>query len=108
MSLYWLCLFFRIFHAPAPLSWKIKIWIENTSDLGEVNPRTFITPSQHIGQESDIVTEILAVREELNVTLYPIHVKSHQDNDPNAKPTLGVQLNELCDAHAKLFLHTVD
>ena len=106
--LYWLHLLFWIFYAPVPSLWKITIWINNTSALGKSNLKTFLTPSQHIGQEFDIFTGILAVREELNLILWHIYVKSHQDNDPNAEPTLDVQLNESCDAHAKLFLHTVN
>ena len=63
-----------------------------------------MTPTLHHGPETDIISDILAVKKEIGLTLDGEHVKSHQVLDKDEEVPLEVQLNEDCDENAKDFL----
>jgi hypothetical protein len=102
--LYWLRLLIKVYSFTRPSDWHVVIWIDNSSALKYSKLDDFFKPNQHIGNESDIINDIFAVKTELQISLRGKHVKSHQTIDRNVRAPLEVQLNEGCDSHADDFL----
>ena len=63
-----------------------------------------MTPTLYLGPETNVISDILAVKKEIGLTLDGEHVKSHQVLDKDEEVPLEVQLNEDCDEDAKDFL----
>ena len=74
------------------------------SALDKSGLEEIMTPTLHLGPETDIISDILAVKKEIGLTLDGEHVKSHQVLDKDEEVPLEVQLNEDCDETAKDFL----
>ena len=91
-----------------PEDWSIEIWIDNTSALRYSCMEKLFKPGLHLGPESDIISDIITIRTELNLTLRGNHVHSHQNLKPGDPVPLEVQLNEGCDKHAGLFRKNAD
>jgi hypothetical protein len=104
--LYWIHLLLTIHNVSPPENWSVLIWINISSVLDKVEIADYCKTYQHIVQESDIGTDNLVVRDELGLMFQETHanVESHQEQ--NSVQTLGVQLNEACDANEKPFLKT--
>ena len=62
-----------------PNNWRVTIWIDNTSALDKIGLEEIITTTLHLGPETDTISDILAVKKEIGLTLDGEHVKSHQD-----------------------------
>ena len=62
----------------------------------------------HTGPKSDIISDIIAICKQLNLTLYGNYVHSHQNLKPGDPVPLEVQLNIGCDKHASDFCNTDD
>ena len=65
-----------------PASWSIEIWIDNTSALRCASMEKPFKPGLHVGPKSDIISDINAIRTQLNLTLCGNHVHSHQNLKP--------------------------
>ena len=91
-----------------PEDWSIEIWIYNTSALRYSCMEKIFKPGLHLGPESDIISDIINIQTELNLTLRGSHVHSHQNLKPGDPVPLEVQLNEGCDKHAGLFRKIAD
>jgi hypothetical protein len=65
-------------------------------------------PGLHVGPESDIISDIIAIRTQLNLTLRGSHVHSHQHLKPGDPIPLEVQLNVGCDKYAGDFRKIAD
>ena len=91
-----------------PASWSIEIWIDNTSALRYASMERLFKPGLHIGPESDIISDIIAIRTQLNLTLRGSHVHSHQNLKPGDPVPLEVQLNVGCDKYAGDFRNIAD
>ena len=87
-----------------PSNWHVVIWIDNSSALKYSKLDDFFKPNQHIGNESDIINDIFAIKTELQISLRGKHVKSHQTLKRGEPIPIEVQLNEGCDRHAEDFL----
>ena len=61
-----------------------------------------------MGPESDIISDIITIRIQLNLTLRMIHVHSHQNLKPGDPIPLEVQLNEGCVTYDRDFCITTD
>ena len=92
--LYWLRLLIKVYEITRPSDWHIVIWINNSSALKYSKLDDFFKPNQHIGNESDIIHDIFAVKNELQISLRGKHVKSHQTLDRNVRAQLEDQLNK--------------
>ena len=75
--LYWLHLLIKVYSITRPSDWHVVIWIDNSSTLKYSKLDDFFKPNQHIGNESDIINDIFAVKTELQISLRGKHVKSH-------------------------------
>ena len=64
----------------------------------------FFKPYQYIGNESDIINDIFAIKTELQISIRGKHVKIHQTHARNVHNPSEVQLNEGCDSHVEDFL----
>ena len=64
--------------------------------------------SPHVGPESDIISDIIAICTQLNIALHGIHVHSHQNLKPGDLVPLEVQLNVGCDKYAGKFRNIAD
>jgi hypothetical protein len=102
--LYWLRLLIKVFSFTFPSEWYVVIWIDNSSALKYSKLDDFFKPNQHIGNESNIINDIFAVKNKLQISLRGKHVKGHQTLERNVRAPLEVQLNEGCDGHADDFL----
>ena len=103
--LYWLRLLIKVYSLTRPSDWHVVVYIDNSSALKWSKLDEFFKPTQHIGNESDIINDMFAVKTELQISLRGTHVKSHQTLDRNVRAPLEVQLNEGCDGHADDFLN---
>ena len=65
-------------------------------------------PGLYVGPESDIISDIIAIRTQLNLTLRGSHVHSHQNLKPGDTVPLEVQLNVGCDKYAGEFRNIAD
>ena len=65
-------------------------------------------PGLHVGPDSDIISNIIAICTQLNLTLRGSHVHSHQNLKPGDPVPLEVQLNVECDKHAGKFYNIAD
>jgi hypothetical protein len=101
---YFLRLIIRTQQLRPPDNWRVKIWIDNASALDKSGLEEIMTPTLHLGPETDIISDILAVKKEIGLTIDGKCVKSHQVLDKDKEVPLEVQLNEDCDENAKDFL----
>jgi hypothetical protein len=60
--LYWLRLLFKLFPCTRPRDCLVVIWIDNSSALKYSKLDDFFKPNQHIGNESDIINDIFAIK----------------------------------------------
>ena len=64
-------------------------------------------PKHQLMFESDLIADIIAVRNEIHLNIRGQHVHSHQNISPNEHIPSEVILNEACDEQAKEYLHHV-
>jgi hypothetical protein len=88
--IYWLRLLLKVFSITHPSDWHVVIWIDNSSALKYSKLDDFFKPNQHIGNESDIINDIFAIKTELQTSLRGKHVKSHQTPERNVCTPLEV------------------
>jgi hypothetical protein len=93
-------LLIKVYSITRPSDWHVVVWIDNSSALKFSKLDEFFKPNQHIGNESDIINDIFAIKTELQISLRGKHVKSHQTPERNVRASLEVQLNEGCNGHA--------
>ena len=91
-----------------PESWSIEIWIDNTSALRYAYMETLFKPGLHVSPESNIISNIIAIRTQLNLTLRGSHMHSHQHLKPGDPVPLAVQLSVRCDKYAGDFRNIAD
>ena len=61
--LYWLRLLFRIHDVPLSTDLVLRLWIDNTQALKKASMDDVFKPTQCLGPESDLVLEILDLRD---------------------------------------------
>ena len=61
-----------------------------------------------MGPESDIISDMITIRTQLNITLRGNHVHCHQNLKPNDPIPIEVQLNKGCEKYAVDFRTTTD
>jgi hypothetical protein len=66
--LYWLRLLIKVYSITRPSDWHVFIWIDNSSALKYSKLDDFFKPNQHIGNGSDIINDIFAVKTELQIS----------------------------------------
>ena len=67
--LYWMHLLIKVYSITHPSDWHVVIWIDNSSALKYSKLDEFFKPNQHIGNESDIINDIFAVKKGLQISL---------------------------------------
>ena len=86
-------LLIKVYSITRPSDWHVVIWIDNSSALKYSKLDDFFKPNQYIGNESNIINDIFAVKTKLQISLRGKHVKSHQTLERNLRAPLEVQLN---------------
>ena len=85
--------------------WKIALWVDNDQALSKTSWIRLAAPKHQLMPESDLIADIITVRDEIQLNIRGQHVHSHQNITENEITPLEVILNEACDKQAKEYLH---